>query len=91
MQSTNYFTRLGGAVSRVFNVLLFNGHPAESISARAYRLSKERPERLTPKIFYRLINGIFYWQEDHCKASYMDDMAWAKSRLTGYTPSAKEN
>lgn len=89
MQSTNYFTRLGGAISRVLNVLIFNGHPAESVSARAYRLTQERPDRLTPKIFYRTINGIFFLQEDHCKKAYVEDMAWAKSRLTGYMPKSK--
>lgn len=86
MQSTTYFTRLGGAVSRVINVLIFNGHPAESVSARAYRLTQERPDRLTPKVFYRMINGIFFRHDDHCKQAFLDDLAWAKSRLTGFVP-----
>lgn len=90
MSKHNYFVRLGGALSRALNVMIFNGHPAETTSARAYRLTKSRPNRLTPRVIYRIINGIFWWQTDHCRQAFLDDIAWAKSRLTNYQPMVKE-
>lgn len=40
------------------------GYADETLSARAYRL---REESALP---YKLINALFFWQDDHCKEAY---------------------
>ncbi len=44
------------------------GFADETLSARAYRL---RELSSTP---YRIINGIFFWQTDHCKEAYESEV-----------------
>ena len=76
----NYLTRLGDAASQLINVAIFMGkNPNESLSGRAYR------ERKTSEYAYGfwwylhlLINCIFWWQGNHCKAAYMADLARAR-------------
>lgn len=40
------------------------GFADETLSARAWRLREESPYP------YRIINGLFFWQENHCKEAY---------------------
>lgn len=40
------------------------GMADETLSARAYRL------RELSSLPYKLINGLFFWQDDHCKEAY---------------------
>lgn len=58
--------RLAIALDQVANVLA-GGHPDETLSARAYRL---RAVKRTWRLAYRTINTVFWWQADHCAASY---------------------
>ena len=44
------------------------GEPDEMISARAHRLRKEHP--WLPK----LIDGIFFWDKDHCLECYIIEL-----------------
>lgn len=64
---------LWSASSQFFNVLLFLGHPNESISGRSYR----EPWPLA----YKIINRVFFWQKDHCKSAYLNDVKWAEKYL----------
>jgi hypothetical protein len=56
------------AFDQLCNALLF-GSPDETFSARAYRLRSDGWW-----VVYILINCIFFWQEDHCKGSYMSEV-----------------
>lgn len=63
--------RVGDALSQFFNVLLFSGDPNECISGRCWREQRS---------IYKLINKIFFWQENHCKEAYEKDNEWASKR-----------
>lgn len=60
------------ATSQWFNVVLLLGHPNESISGRSHR----EDWRLK-----KLVNAILFWQIDHCKSAYMNDLKWAKAYI----------
>ena len=76
----NYLLRVGDALSQLLNVALFNGQANESLSGRSYRL------RRIPSwgYLYSFINSVFFWQEDHCKASYDADVTRAGQTLRGH-------
>ena len=63
-----YLKRIWSAFSQFLNVLFLFGHPNESISGRSYR------EGWAAK---KLINVFFFWQADHCKVAYDNDLRWA--------------
>lgn len=56
------------AVDQAANVLLWDGMPDETISARAWR---EQDAWLI-----RSLNAVFFWQGNHCKECY----EWEKQR-----------
>lgn len=64
------------AVSQLINVTLFLGKNAnESLSGRCYRRSILAYELEGPWYYaYRGINILFFWQEDHCRSSYLMDV-----------------
>lgn len=53
------------ASSQILNVGLFNGDPNESVSARVYRRKHRR--------LVKLINTVFFWQDDHCRKAFEKD------------------
>jgi hypothetical protein len=53
------------AVDQLCNAI-FGGYASETISARCWRLRAERPYGT----LQRLIDRLFFWQSDHCRASY---------------------
>ena len=53
------------SIDQVFNTLIGSGYADETLSAYAYRKGGWR---------YTLINSIFFWQEDHCRASYLSEI-----------------
>ncbi|MEO7494728.1 MAG: hypothetical protein ABIT83_17580 [Massilia sp.] len=57
-------------VDQLLNAIL-GGYASETISSRAWRLRDRRPFRLLRP----LIDGIFFWQPGHCKASYENQKA----------------
>lgn len=58
------------AVDQLFNVL-FGGWADETLSARSYRLSPEsRFWRMTMKV----IDGIFFWQDHHCRSAWISEV-----------------
>ncbi|TQK10261.1 hypothetical protein FBX97_0177 [Herbaspirillum sp. SJZ107] len=58
------------AFDQLVNAIL-GGYCDETISARAYRLRAVRPyNTLRP-----IIDGLFFWQADHCRASYEAERA----------------
>lgn len=56
------------ALDQLANTLLA-GHADETLSARAYRLSRDRG-RHWPR---RVIDAIFFWDENHCERSYQSE------------------
>jgi hypothetical protein len=55
------------AIDQLCNTLL-KGTPDETLSARSYRQRESRP------FWYKLINKIFFWQDDHCHDSYLSEV-----------------
>ena len=49
---------------------LFAGSPDETLSARAYRLSRDRG-RHWPR---RVIDALFFLQDAHCQQSYISEL-----------------
>lgn len=66
---SKYPVRVGDALSQFFNVLILNGHPNESMSGRAWR---------TQSFWYKVIDAILWFDKDHCKTAYENDIAYAK-------------
>lgn len=72
MSLRKYPRRIWSASSQWLNVVLLFGHPNESISGRSYR------ENWMVKKF---INAMFFWQVDHCKSAYFNDLKWAQAYI----------
>jgi len=78
-----YIILVGDALSQLINVLIFMGkNPNESLSGRAYR------ERKAAKYAYGfwwymhlIINCLFWWQDNHCRAAYNADVARARELI----------
>src|SRR5690625_1722868 len=61
-----YFHQLLIAIDQLVNAALF-GWADETLSSRAYRTLYKRRWR----VIMRVINGIFFWQENHCRDAYL--------------------
>ena len=61
-----YTKRVLIGIDQLANVILFNGWPDETLSARAWR------EQWQLRF---LIDGIFFWQRAHCEQSYIWEQA----------------
>jgi hypothetical protein len=62
------------AFDQVINTLVYIkgdgwGYADETLSARAWRL------REMSSFPYKLINGLFFWQDNHCKQAYESEKA----------------
>ena len=64
------FIKIGDALSQLANTLLLAGDPNESISGRAYRLSRDRG-RHWPR---RVIDALFFWEPDHCEQAHLSEL-----------------
>jgi hypothetical protein len=73
MTFRKYLWRIWSATSQWFNVVVLLGHPNESISGRCYR--EPWPRAMA------LINKMFFWQVNHCKSAYNNDLKWAKAYI----------
>ena len=63
--------RIFAAMSEVVNAGI-GGHNNETVSGRAWRL-RTKPKWKTA---YKLLNGVFFWQNNHCYTSHLDDVIW---------------
>ena len=63
-----YFGRVLVGVDQLANTLI-GGWPDETVSARAWRL-RRRPAWGLAR---RVIDGLFFWQDGHCHASYRSE------------------
>lgn len=77
MTFTRRLIRIGDATSQLVNALLFDGHPNESISGRAWR--EQRPWRIW-------IDRLLWFDADHCRISYENDLKYARQIVEGRWP-----
>ena len=73
MTFKKYLSGIWSATSQWFNVVVLLGHPNESISGRCYR--EPWPRAMA------LINKMLFWQVNHCKSAYTNDLKWAKAYI----------
>ncbi len=59
------------AIDQIFNTILF-GYADETLSARAWRA--ESKGRCFGKFFRPLIDGIFFFDKNHCYKSYLAEV-----------------
>jgi hypothetical protein len=59
------------AVDQLVNALL-GGMADETLSCRAYRMYVR--DRIVGIIAYKVINCIFFWEDDHCYSSYVSEL-----------------
>ena len=64
--------KIGDALSQLLNVIFLDGHPNESLSGRAWR---------TGSNWYKVIDFILWFDKNHCKVAYENDVKYAKSLL----------
>lgn len=62
--------RIGDSLSQLANVILLGGHPNESLSGRAWR---------TQSKWRYVIDAILWFDNDHCKNAYLNDINYAKT------------
>lgn len=65
-----YLHQLAIALDQLLNALLA-GWADETLSSRAYRCRDVRRWR----IVMRVIDGLFFWQDGHCKKAYEVELA----------------
>lgn len=73
----HYVSRVGAWASQGVNCVFLLGHPDQSLSARCYL---QRNGRVWCAL-YRAINALFWWDNDHCKASHERDLRFARRLL----------
>ncbi len=69
--------RIAAWASQTVNVWLLLGHHDQTVSARCW-VNRHHPGW---RIGYLLINGFFFWQENHCRSSYQRDVEFAREVL----------
>jgi hypothetical protein len=70
--------RLSAWASQTVNVWLLLGHHDQTVSARCYINRYKKGWKLA----YKAINALFFWQENHCKSSFEQDIAYALEVLS---------
>lgn len=65
--------QVGLAIDQLLNVLVGNGWADETLSARTYRNSLQGNQKWM--LAHRWINRLFWWQKDHCRSAYMNELA----------------
>lgn len=74
----DYIGGIAAWLSRGINCALLSGNPDMTVSARCF-INRDRPRWRTG---YRAINRIFFWQDDHCRASFRSDVVYAVAVLS---------
>ena len=73
MNSYGYFTRVAIALDQLCNTLV-GGSPDETLSARCWRCRARQPW----KALRLLVDGLFFWQDAHCREAWCSEMARAQ-------------
>lgn len=72
-----YLINLTVLFSQAINVVLFAGHPDQTVSARAY----QNQVMFGWGLLHDMINGVFFWQDNHCRTSFEEDLQRARALL----------
>lgn len=75
--------KLASLISQTLNVLIFDGNPDESVSARSYRegvLLKDK-EWLNRKVKIDKLFKKLTKEVEHCKNAHETDVKWAKKLI----------
>jgi phosphohistidine phosphatase SixA len=59
------------ALDQLVNAIL-GGAPDETLSSRAYRT--EQTGKIFGKFFRPVIDGVFFWQKQHCYKGYLSEV-----------------
>lgn len=59
------------ALDQLLNTLLL-GEPDETLSSRAFRA--DQANKIFGRIFRPTIDLIFFWQDNHCKQSFLSEI-----------------
>lgn len=70
--------RMFAWASQTVNVWLLLGHHDQTVSSRCY-LNRNKP--IWSKA-YKIINALFFWQENHCRSSFEADVAFAEEIMS---------
>lgn len=73
----DYLLNVAEVLSQAFNAIVLRGNPNVTVSARCY-LNRHRAGWSTA---YRAINRVFFWQEDHCRSSWVSDIVFARQAV----------
>lgn len=74
-----YLVCIGSCLSQLANTILTDtNNPNNSLSGEAYFY---RNRSLLNKLWYKFINGLFFWQVDHCKLAYYSDLEYARDYI----------
>ncbi len=67
----NYMRNIAIAADQLANAMIA-GSPDETVSSRVYRgaVLAAQPTCVA-RMAYRVINTLFFWQDDHCRAAYL--------------------
>lgn len=64
-----YLYHLAIALDQLLNAAL-GGYADETLSSRTYRRASIADAKPRWRVAHKLIDGLFFWQADHCKKSY---------------------
>lgn len=71
--ATAYLYQMAIAADQLFNAAT-GGHADETLSSRIYRHSTFTvPARRRWEIAMKVVNRIFFWQKNHCRAAYENE------------------
>ena len=75
----NYLVTIGSCLSQLaYNVFTDANNPNVSICGEAYYNKDKSKLRY---IFYKALNMIFFFQKDHCRWAYENDILYAQQYL----------
>ena len=72
--------RIGVVGSQFINVVLFDGHPSESVSGRSYRRGVIEGSPRWARAA-RIIDALFFWEREHCAHAHIADLAFARRMI----------
>jgi hypothetical protein len=69
-----WLLRISAWVSQTINLWLLFGHHDMTVSARCY-INRHKPYW---NVAYKVINKLFWFQKNHCKESFDEDIKYAE-------------